>query len=173
MHLQCDPPFLLINLLSHLLLIRTLLGSMSSPTSSSYLILLKKISISSLGCSFINSTTYKNCSCGNPMITIWYIQTSFPHDSSLIISLKPNTIKHLLILWKYLQHIYLDSPISIISDNANDILDFANFKHVIFQQFISWKLNEDTTSSPSPPFSLFIHHPVEPLSLLLPFLLIS
>ena len=36
-----------------------------------------------------------------------------------------------------------------MSDNANDVLDFATFQHVTFQK--SWKLNEATTSSLSPP----------------------
>ena len=44
-----------------------------------------------------------------------------------------------------------------MSDTANDVLDFANFKHITFQQFMSWKLNEATTSSPSPPPS--VAHP--------------
>ena len=58
------------------------------------------------------------------------------------------------MIWKYLKHIYLDTQISIMSDNANDVLDLANFQHVTFQQFKSWKLNEATTSSPSPPSSV-------------------
>ena len=51
------------------------------------------------------------------------------HDSSLLICLQPNTIKHLFILWKYLQHLYLSTQISIISHNTNDVLDFANQSH--------------------------------------------
>ena len=88
-------------------------------------------------------------------------QLPSPHDSSLLIALKPNTIKHLLMLWKYLQHLYLDLQISIMSDNANDVLDFTYFQHVTFQWFMSWRLNEATTSSSSPPSSVVHPSPTQ------------
>ena len=56
LHIQWDLPLPLINLLSDLLLTPTLTGDMFSPTSSSYLLHLKQVSISHLEWSFINST---------------------------------------------------------------------------------------------------------------------
>ena len=45
-------------------------------------------------------------------------------------------------------------PISVSSDATDHALEPYNFLDTAFHQFMSWKLNEITTSSPSPPPSV-------------------
>ena len=77
--------------------------------------------------------------------------TTQPHSS---ISLKPNSIRHLIMLRKYIHYLVQDSHLSAASDATDHSLEPDNFLHTTFHQFMSWKLNEITTSSPSPPPSV-------------------
>ena len=71
-----------------------------------------------------------------------------------LVSLKPNSIRHLIMLRKYIHHLVQDSHISVSSDASDHALEPDNFLHTTFHQYISWKFNEITTSSPSPPPSV-------------------
>ena len=74
--------------------------------------------------------------------------TTKPHS---LVSLKPNSIRHLLMLRKYIHHLVQDSHLSVSSDATDHALEPDNFLHTTFHQFMSWKLNEITTSPASPP----------------------
>ena len=82
--------------------------------------------------------------------------TSLP-DS--LVFLKPNSIRHLIMLKKYVLHLVQDSHLSVASDASDHVLEPANFLHTTFHQFMSWKLNEITSSSPSPPPSVTASDP--------------
>ena len=86
-----------------------------------------------------------------------------------LISLKPNSIRHLIMLRKYIHHLVQDSHISVSSDATDHVIEPDNFLHTTFHQFMSWKLNEITTSSPSPPPSVSASDPrAAPSTLLVP-----
>ena len=76
-----------------------------------------------------------------------------------LVSLKPNSIRHLIMLRKYIHHLVQDSHISVSSDASDHALEPDNFLHTTFHQYMSWKLNEITTSSPSPPPSVTASDP--------------
>ena len=76
-----------------------------------------------------------------------------------LISLKPNSIRHLIMLRKYIHHLVQDSHISVSSDATDHALEPDNFLHTTFHQFMSWKLNEITSSFPSPPPSVTASDP--------------
>ena len=76
-----------------------------------------------------------------------------------LVSLKPNSIRHLTMLMKYIHHLVQDSHLSVSSDATDHALEPDNFLHTTFHQFMSWKLNEITTSSPSPPPSVTASDP--------------
>ena len=82
-----------------------------------------------------------------------------PSLPNSLVSLKPNSIRHLIMLRKYLHHLVQDSHLSVASDASDHVLEPANFLHTTFHQFMSWKLNEITTSSPSPPPSVTVSGP--------------
>ena len=82
-----------------------------------------------------------------------------PSLPNSLISLKPNSIRHLTMLKKYIHHLVQDSHLSVASDASDHVLEPANFLHTPFHQFMSWKLNEITTSSPSPPPSVTASDP--------------
>ena len=86
------------------------------------------------------------------------ITVCFPsRDTTLLnplVSLKPNSIRHLIMLRKYIHHLVQDSHLSVSSDATDHALEPDTFLHTTFHQFMSWKLNEITTSSPSPPPSV-------------------
>ena len=71
-----------------------------------------------------------------------------PH---FLVSLKPNSIRHLIMLREYIHHLVLESHLSASSDATYHGLEPDNFLHTTFHQFMSWKLNEITISSHSPP----------------------
>ena len=73
-----------------------------------------------------------------------------PNQPDSLVSLKPNPIRHLIMLRKYIHHLVQDSHLSVASDASDHVLEPVNFLHTTFHQFMSWKLNEITTSSPSP-----------------------
>ena len=58
------------------------------------------------------------------------------------------------MLRKYIHHLVQDSHLSVASDASDHVLEPTNFLHTTFHQFMSWKLNEITSSSPSPPPSV-------------------
>ena len=82
-----------------------------------------------------------------------------PSQPNSLVSLKPNSIWHLIMLRKYIHHLVQDSHLSVASDASDHVLEPANFLHTTFHQFMSWKLNEITTSSPSPPPSVTASDP--------------
>ena len=63
------------------------------------------------------------------------------------------------MLRKYIHHLIRDSQLSVASDASDNVLEPANFLHTTFHQFMSWKLNAITTSSPSPPPSVTASDP--------------
>ena len=63
------------------------------------------------------------------------------------------------MLRKYIHHLVQDSHISVSSDATDHALEPDNFLHTTFHQFMSWKLNEITISSPSPPPSVTASDP--------------
>ena len=86
-------------------------------------------------------------------ITVCFPSRDTTQPNSLV-SLKPNSIRHLIMLRKYIHHLVQDSHLSVSSDASDHALEPDNFLHSTFHQFMSWKLNEITTSSPSPPPSV-------------------
>ena len=101
-------------------------------------------------------------------ITVCFPSRDTTQPNSLI-SLKPNSIRHLIMLRKYIHHLVQDSHISVSSDATDHALEPDNFLHTTFHQFMSWKLNEITTSFPSPhPQSLPLTPELLPPPLLVP-----
>ena len=86
-------------------------------------------------------------------ITVFFPSRDTTQPNSLV-SLKPYFIRHLIMLRKYIHHLVQDSHLSVSSDATDYALEPDNFLHTTFHQFMSWKLNEITTSSPSPPTSV-------------------
>ena len=86
------------------------------------------------------------------------ISACFPSRNSsqpdCLVSLKPYSIRHVIMLRKYIHHLVHDSHLPVASDASDHVLEPANFLHTTFHQFMSWKLNEITTSSPSLPPSV-------------------
>ena len=82
-------------------------------------------------------------------ITVCYPSRD-PTQPNSLVSLKPNSIRHPIMLRKYIHHLVQDSHLSVSSDATDHTLEPDNFLHTTFHQFMSWKLNEITTSSPSP-----------------------
>ena len=91
-------------------------------------------------------------------ITVCFPSRDTTHPNSLT-SLKPNSIRHLIMLRKYIHLLVQDSHLSVSSDATDHALEPDNFLHTTFHQFMSWKLNEITTSSPSPPPSVTTSDP--------------
>ena len=83
-------------------------------------------------------------------ITVCLPSRDTTHPNSLV-SLKPNSIRNLIMLRKDIHHLVQDWFLSVSSDATDHALEPDNFLHTTFHQFMSWKLNEITTSSPSPP----------------------
>ena len=101
-------------------------------------------------------------------ITVCFPSRDNTQPNSLI-SLKPNSTRHLIMLRKYIHHLVQDSHISVSSDATDHALEPDNFLHTTFHQFMSWKLNEITTSSHSPhPQSLPLTPELLPPPLLVP-----
>ena len=96
-------------------------------------------------------------------ITVCFPSRDTTQPNSLV-SLKPNSIWHLIMLRKYIHHLVQDSHLSVSSDTTDHALEPDNFLHTTFHQFMSWKLNEITTSSPSPPPSVTVSDPRTPPS---------
>ena len=86
-------------------------------------------------------------------ITVCFPSQDTTQPNSLV-SLKPNSIRHLIMLRKYIHHLVQDSHLSVSSEATDHALEPDNFLHTTFHQFMSWKLNEITTSCPAPPPSV-------------------
>ena len=82
-----------------------------------------------------------------------------PSKPDALVSLKINSIRHLVMLWKYIHHLVQVSHLSVLSDDPDSALEPSNFLHTTFHQYMSWKLNEITTSSLSPPPSVTASSP--------------
>ena len=91
-------------------------------------------------------------------ITVCFPSRDTTQPNSLV-SLKPNSIRHLIMLRRYIHHLVQDSHLSVSSDATDHALEPDNFLHTTFHQFMSRKLNEITTSSPSPPPSVTASDP--------------
>ena len=91
-------------------------------------------------------------------ITVCFLSRDTTQPNSLI-SLKPISIRHLMMLMKYIHHLVQDSHLSVSCDATDHALEPDSFLHTTFHQFMSWKLNEITTSSPSPPPSVTASDP--------------
>ena len=79
-------------------------------------------------------------------ITVCFPSRDTTQPNSFV-SLKPNSIRHLIMLRKYIHHLVQDSHLSVSSDATDHALKPDNFLHTTFHQFMPWKLNEITTSS--------------------------
>ena len=82
-----------------------------------------------------------------------------PSQPNSLVSLKPNSIRHLIMLRKYIHYLVQDSLLSVTSDASDHALEPDNLVNTTFHQFMFWKLNEITTSSPSPPPSITASDP--------------
>ena len=91
-------------------------------------------------------------------ITVCFPSRDTTQPNSLV-SLKPNSIRHLIMFRKYIHDLVQDYRLSVPSDTTDHALEPNNFLHTTFHQFMSWKLNEITTSSPSPPPSVTASDP--------------
>ena len=91
-------------------------------------------------------------------VTVFFPSRDTTSPNSLV-SLKPNSIKHLIMLRMYIHHQVQDSHLSVSSDATDHAFEHNNFLHTTFHQFMSCKLNEITTSSPSPPPSVTASDP--------------
>ena len=67
-----------------------------------------------------------------------------PSQPNSLVSLKPNSIRHLIMLRKYICHLVQDAHLSVASDAFDHVLEPSNFLHTTFHQFMSWILNEIT-----------------------------
>ena len=91
-------------------------------------------------------------------ITAWFPSRN-PNQHDYLVSHKPNSIRHLIMLRKYIHHLVQDSHLSVVSDASDHVIEPTTFLHTTFLQFMSWKLNEITTSSPSHPPSVTASDP--------------
>ena len=87
------------------------------------------------------------------------IPSKNPSQPNSLVSLKPNSIRHLIMVKKYIHHLVQDSHLSVTSDASDNVLEPSNFLLTTFHQFMTWKLNEITTKSPSPPPSVTASSP--------------
>ena len=60
-----------------------------------------------------------------------------PTQPTSLVSLKPNSIRHLIMLRKYIHHLVQDSHLSVSSDGTDHALEPDNFLHTTFHQFMS------------------------------------
>ena len=88
-----------------------------------------------------------------------------PSQPNSLVSIKPNSIRHLIMVRKYIHHLVQDSHLSVASDASDHVLEPANFLHTTFHQFMSWN------SMRSPPHLLHLHLLSLPLTPELPLLL--
>ena len=91
-------------------------------------------------------------------ITVCFPSRDTTQHNSLV-SLKPNSTRHIIMLRKYIHNLVQDSHLSVSSDATDHALEPDNFLHTTFHRFMSWKLNEITTSSPSRPPSVTASDP--------------
>ena len=68
-------------------------------------------------------------------ITVCFPSRDTTQPNSLIF-LKPNSLRHLIMLRKYIHHLVQDSHISVSSDATDHALEPDNFLHTTFHQFM-------------------------------------
>ena len=91
-------------------------------------------------------------------ITVCFPSRDTTQPNSLV-CLNTNSIRHLIMLTKYIHHLVQDSHLSVSSDATDHALEPDNFLHTTFHQFMSWKLNahppsvtaSDPRAAPSTP----------------------
>ena len=84
---------------------------------------------------------------GNPTVQC----KSNPLDTSgPLTSLRNNAVRHLVVFWKYIQYLVLDSRILITPSDHYNVLDSHNFLKIPYLEYMNWKVNEATTAQPSP-----------------------
>ena len=91
-------------------------------------------------------------------ITVCFPSRDTTKPNSLV-SLNLNSIRHIIMLRKYIHHLVQDSHLSVSTDATDHALEPDHFLHTTSHQFMSWKLNAITTSSPSPPPSVTASDP--------------
>ena len=64
-------------------------------------------------------------------ITVCFPSSNTSQPASLA-SHKPNSIRHLIMLRKYIHHLVQDSHLSVASDASDHVLEPANFLHTTF-----------------------------------------
>ena len=69
-------------------------------------------------------------------ITVCFPSRDTTQPNSLV-SLKPNSIRHLIMLRKYIHYLLQDSHLSVSSDATDHALEPDNFLHTTFHQFMS------------------------------------
>ena len=55
-----------------------------------------------------------------------------PSQPNSLVPLKPNSIRHLIMLRKYIHHLVQDSHLSVASDASDPVLEPSNFLHTTF-----------------------------------------
>ena len=63
-----------------------------------------------------------------------------PSQPNSLVSLKPNSIRHLIMLRKYIHHLVQDSHLSVASDASDHVLEPANFLHTTFHHLLCFTL---------------------------------
>ena len=61
-----------------------------------------------------------------------YFPSRDPSQPNSLVSLKINSIRHLIMLSKYIHHLVQDSHLSVASDASDHGLEPANFLHTTF-----------------------------------------
>ena len=56
-----------------------------------------------------------------------------------------DSIRHIVMLWKYICHLVQHSQIQVASDDPDNVLDPSRFIQITFHEYMSWKANEITT----------------------------
>ena len=54
-----------------------------------------------------------------------------------LVSLKHNSIRHLVMLRKYIHHSVQESHLSVASDDTDHVLEPSSFMHITFPQYMS------------------------------------
>ena len=77
-------------------------------------------------------------------ITVCFPSRDSTSPNSLV-SLKPNSIRHLIMLRKYIHHLVQDSHLSVSSDAADHALEPDNFLHTYFMMLQNACIRYDKT----------------------------
>ena len=85
-------------------------------------------------------------------ITVCFPSRDTTQPNSLV-PLKPNSIRHLIMLRKYIYHLVQESHLSVSSDATYHALEPDSFLHTTFHQYMSWKLKDHHLICFTPTFS--------------------